>query len=51
MADVDLGGLAPRLSYGGDHLGLPPSRQTRIFEVAVDNPRYPDMLKPITDFR
>jgi ABC-type branched-subunit amino acid transport system substrate-binding protein len=51
MADVDLGGLAPRLSYGRDHLGLPPSRQTRIFEVRADNPQYPDMLKPITDYR
>ncbi len=50
MTDVDLGGLIPRLSFGQDHLGRPPSRQTRIFETAVDNPRYPDMLKPITDF-
>jgi ABC-type branched-subunit amino acid transport system substrate-binding protein len=51
MADVDLGGLSPRLSYGSDDAsGGPPSRQTRIFETAVDNPRYPDMLKPITEF-
>lgn len=50
MADVDLGGLSPSLSYGRDHLGRPPSRQTRIFEIAADNPRYPDMLKPITQF-
>ncbi len=50
MAEVDLGGLSPSLSYGRDHLGRPPSRQTRIFEIAADNPRYPDMLKPITQF-
>jgi ABC-type branched-subunit amino acid transport system substrate-binding protein len=50
MADVDLEGLSPVLSYGRDPLGRPPSRQTRIFETSVDNPRYPDMLKPITDF-
>ena len=50
MTDVDLGGLSPTLSYGRDHLGRPPSRQTRMFEVSADNPRYPDMLKPITQF-
>jgi ABC-type branched-subunit amino acid transport system substrate-binding protein len=50
MADVDLGGLSPGLFYGGDTFGGPPSRQTRIFETSVDDPRYPDMLKPITEF-
>ena len=50
MADVELGGLSPRLSYGRESLGQPPSRQTRMFEAAVDDPRYPDMLKPITEF-
>jgi ABC-type branched-subunit amino acid transport system substrate-binding protein len=50
MTDVEMGGLSPRLSYGGEVLGQPPSRQTRMFETAVDDPRYPDMLKPITEF-
>lgn len=50
MGDVDLGGLSPRLSYGKDHLGRPPSRHTRIFDVSADTRRYPDMLKPITRF-
>jgi ABC-type branched-subunit amino acid transport system substrate-binding protein len=50
MRDVDLGGLSAPLSYGKDHLGRSPSRQTRIFETAVDDARYPDMLKPITPF-
>jgi ABC-type branched-subunit amino acid transport system substrate-binding protein len=50
MADTDIGGLSPRLSYGRQGLGEPPSRQTRMFETAVDDPHYPDMLKPITEF-
>ncbi|HEX2053463.1 MAG TPA: ABC transporter substrate-binding protein [Actinomycetota bacterium] len=50
MADVEMGGLSGRLSYGRDVLGQPPSRQTRMFQMVVDDPRYPDMLKPITDF-
>jgi len=50
MADVETGGLSGRLSYGRDVPGQPPSRQTRMFQTAVDDPRYPDMLKPITDF-
>jgi ABC-type branched-subunit amino acid transport system substrate-binding protein len=50
MPDVDVGGLSPRLAYGGEALGRPPSRKTRMFETSVDDPRYPDMLKPITEF-
>jgi ABC-type branched-subunit amino acid transport system substrate-binding protein len=50
MVDVETGGLSPNLSYGGEVLGQPPSRQTRMFETAADDPRYPDMLKPITEF-
>jgi len=50
MADVELDGLSPGLSYGRDHLGRPPSRQTRIFEMSADTARYPDMLKPVTPF-
>jgi ABC-type branched-subunit amino acid transport system substrate-binding protein len=50
MADVEMRGLSGRLSYGRDVPGQPPSRQTRMFQTAVDDPRYPDMLKPITDF-
>ena len=50
MPHVDLGGLSPTLSYGRDTGGRPPSQQTRMFEIAVDDPGYPDMLKPITEF-
>jgi ABC-type branched-subunit amino acid transport system substrate-binding protein len=50
MTDVEMGGLSSNLSYGGEVLGQPPSSQTRMFETAVDDPRYPDMLKPITEF-
>ena len=48
MEDLDLGGLSGRLSYGATR-PEPPSRQTRMFEISVDD-RYPDMLKPITPF-
>lgn len=47
MRDFDPGGLSARLSYGLDE---PTTRQTRMFETTVDDPRYPDMLKPITPF-
>ncbi|MGH8836904.1 MAG: ABC transporter substrate-binding protein [Actinomycetes bacterium] len=50
MADVDLRGLSPVLSYGQGPARRPPSRQTRMFETSVDDPSYPDMLKPITEF-
>lgn len=50
MPDVDLGGLSPTLSYGRDAGGRPPSQQTRMFDIAVDDPGYPDMLRPITEF-
>lgn len=50
MRNVDLGGLSGQLSYGSNHLARSPSHQTRIFETSVDDPRYPDMLKPITPF-
>lgn len=47
MRDFDPGGLSAPLSYG---LGEPPTRRTRIFDTAVDDARFPDMLKPITPF-
>jgi hypothetical protein len=50
MTDVEMGGLSSHLSYGGEVFGRPPSNQTRMFETALDDPRYPDMLKPITEF-
>jgi hypothetical protein len=50
MPDVDLGGLSPTLSYGRDAGGRPPSQQTRMFDIAVDDSGYPDMLRPITEF-
>jgi len=50
MRDVDLGGLSAPLSYGPERLGQPPTRQTRMFEISVDE-RFPDMLKPFTPFQ
>ncbi|MDQ3947049.1 MAG: ABC transporter substrate-binding protein [Actinomycetota bacterium] len=50
MPAVKLGGLSPSLSYGREAGGRPPSQQTRMFDISVDDPRYPDMLKPITEF-
>jgi ABC-type branched-subunit amino acid transport system substrate-binding protein len=49
MRDVDFGGLSAPLSYGPERLGQPPTRQTRMFEISVDEP-FPDMLKPFTPF-
>jgi hypothetical protein len=49
MRDVDLGGLSAPLSFGPEHLGQRPTRQTRMFEVSVEE-RFPDMLKPFTPF-
>ena len=50
MPDVELDGLSPTLSYGREARGRPPSRQTRMFDISMDDPRYPDMLRPITEF-
>jgi hypothetical protein len=50
VADVETGGLSPRLAYGREPLGEPPSRQSRMFETVVGDSHYPDMLKPITGF-
>jgi ABC-type branched-subunit amino acid transport system substrate-binding protein len=50
MGELELGGLSPGLSFGRASIGQPPTRHTRMFETAVDDPRYPDMLKPITQY-
>jgi ABC-type branched-subunit amino acid transport system substrate-binding protein len=50
MPAVELGGLSPSLLYGREARGRPPSQQTRMFDIYVDHPKYPDMLKPITEF-
>jgi hypothetical protein len=50
MGELELGGLSPGLSFGRASIGQPPTRHTRMFETVVDDPRYPDMLKPITQY-